>query len=91
MDRNQEPKYMIMDENGVELPNAMIANRITGKPIPADEPIMIWRAQDLRTTQPIFLYQESCNNPGHQRIVHTRFEQFRQFQKDHPERCKEPD
>ncbi len=91
MDVTQEPKYMIVDENGVELPNAQLANRATGKPIPKDEPVMIWRAQDLNTGQPIFLYQEICKNPGHQRVVQGRFEQFRQFQTDHPERCKEPD
>lgn len=91
MNQKQEPKYMIVDEFGRELEGAMIANRKTGKIIPSDEPIMIFRAQDRNTAQMQFLYAETCKNPGHQRTVMMRRCIFMAFQDNYPERVKEPD
>lgn len=87
----QEPKYMIVDENGEELPNARLANRKTGDMIPDIEPVMVFRAKDRQTTQIQFLYADMCKNPGHKRAVMMRREHFLKFQDDCPEQVKEPD
>ena len=91
MNQNQEPKYCIVDENGKVLKNARIANRSTLKAIPDDEPIMIFRAKDIRTYQTIILYMELCKNPGHQRIIQKRAQDFQNFQEQFPERIRETD
>jgi len=91
MDVAQEPKYMIVDEHGNELPGALIANRQSGEPIPADEPLMIFRGKDIQAPQAMFLYAETCTNPFHKVIVIARRKQFLAFQANNPERVKEPD
>ena len=91
MNEAQEPKYMIVDEHGVELPNAQLANRKTGGVIPEDEPVMIFRAKDIRTTQMQFLYLETCMNTFHKQAVMARRNQFLAFQASHPYRIEEPD
>lgn len=68
-----------------------ILDRSTLKAIPDDEPIMIFRAKDIRTYQTIILYMELCKNPGHQRIIQKRAQDFQNFQEQFPERIKEPD
>ena len=91
MKASQEPKYMIVDENGVELPNAQIANRETGKPIPDDEPIMIFRAKDLHAQVAIASYIPALDNDQHAKAVEKRFDQFQEFKEANPDRVKEPD
>jgi len=91
MNRFQEPKYMIVDVDGNELPHARIANRTTSNVIPDEEPIMIFRGKDLRCPQMIRLYAELCRNPAHQRVVVKRFDDFTKFQTDFSTRCEEPD
>lgn len=91
MKESQEPKFRIVNAAGNPYENGRIANRHTGKVIPDDEPIMVFRAKDIRAVQAIHLYAELCKNPGHQRIVMKRLEDFKRFQDAHPERCKEPD
>lgn len=91
MKKAQENKYCIVDELGNVLPNARIANRDTLKPIPDDEPIMIFRAKDVRTHQMIAVYGELCQNPVHKRRVHERLQDFKAFQDQHQDRLKEPD
>lgn len=91
MKQDQENKYCIIDEHGNVLPNARIANRETLQPIPDDEPIMIFRAKDVRTQQMIAVYGELCENQVHRQRVKMRRLDFKKFQDEHPERLKEPD
>ncbi len=89
MKASQEPKYMIVDENGVELPNARLANRETMKPIPDGEPVMIFRAKDRHSVTIINSYAAMCRNEEHYQAVNARVQQFRDFQSNNP--TKEPD
>lgn len=94
MDTSQEPKYCILDDEGREIPDGMIAKRVnngTPVPIPDNEPIMIFRAKDIRSVQALTVYAEICKNPAHQRIVMQRVQDFKKFQNEHPELVKEPD
>lgn len=84
MKQSQEPKYDV-DLNG------QIINRATGKTIPSDEPVMIFRAQDRRAVTALKAYYVSCNLPDHRAVVASRIADFERFAKDHPERMKEPD
>lgn len=91
MNPTQEPKYMIVDEHGNELPDARIANRATGQTIPDEEPILIVRGKDRHAPGFIAGYVDRCENVDHQHAVRARLGVFDQFQADHPERVKEPD
>lgn len=88
---SQEPKYMIVDENGNPLPNARIANRATGKPIPDDEPLMIFRGKDKHATDGMGAYWAVCENGNHCEAIDTRINQFHDFQRANPYLVKEPD
>lgn len=91
MNPSQEPKYCIIDEHGNPLPNARIANRATGKPIPDDEPIMIFRAKDVHAQVAIASYIPALDNTDHAKAVELRFDRFQEFKEANPDRVKEPD
>ena len=85
--QTQDPKYDIeVTEDG-----ARIVVAASGKPIPEDEPIMIFRAQDRKAATHIWNYSDGCANSEHRRIVEGRAADFEQFASEHPERMKEPD
>lgn len=75
---------------------ARLANLLTGMPIPDDEPVMIFRAQDALATAAINEYVLAVTNKGdatHPMTVETaaaRLEAFQMFQRAHPERVKLP-
>lgn len=83
MKLNQERKYDALD--------GKIVNRSTGKPIPDDEPIIIFRAKDLKSIPMLEFYKSTCNNAIHRDVIQGRIDDFSDFQEAHPERCKEPD
>lgn len=73
-----------------------LASLATGMPIPADEPVMIFRAQDQLSLTAIEAYARSVENAGN--IVNQmttqsaaeRFMKFCEFQREHPSRVKMP-
>jgi len=79
----QDPKY------GIE--NNRLVNMATGEPIPAEEPVFLFRAKDLKAAGALRRYAELCENPEQARIVVGRAEQFEGFAKANPGRMKEPD
>lgn len=94
----QDEKFGVL---AVPLPGAgyydcSMANLETGKPIPKDEPIMIFRAQDALATAAINEYVLQVTNKGN--AVHpmtvasaaARLEAFQRFQREHPDRVKLP-
>lgn len=74
----------------------LLANLETGKEIPIDEPVMIFRAQDKHALTAIEAYARVVENAGNVVRQMTgpsaaeRFMAFSRFQQDHPERVKEP-
>ena len=79
----QERKYDVVD--------GKIVNRATGKAIPDDEPIMIFRAKDLKATCAMIAYRDVCTDPIHKDVVQGRIDDFRAFKRAKPELCREPD
>jgi len=73
--KTQDPKYDIeIDASSPE--TARLVNAATGKPIPDDEPIMIWRAQDKKAVGHIWNYADTCENQPHRMIVEDRAMDF---------------
>lgn len=83
MDLLQERKYDAVD--------GRIINRSTGKAIPNDEPIMIFRAKDKNSIAALEYYRELCTDENHKDVVEGRIEDFQEFQDRHPEAVHEPD
>lgn len=78
-----DPKYGVNDEG-------KICNIATGKPIPDDEPIMIFRAKDMLAPQILAYYENLVATSDHKMAVSSRILDFNKFQIDHPERVKMP-
>jgi len=83
MNIDQEPKYDAID--------GKIVNRATGETIPDDEPIMIFRAKDLKSIGAINNYKTSLMNTDHRSIVHKRLLQFIDWQYKNHGKVMEPD
>ncbi len=79
-----EPKYEI-DEHGV------VFNRNSGIAIPADEPLILFRAQDVRLPYTLCRYLIVCQDRGQQLAVAKRLVQVLEWQVENPLRVKEPD
>jgi hypothetical protein len=79
----QDPKYGIKDNK--------IVNMKTGKPIPDNEPIFIFRAQDINASDVIHSYAEECSNAEHVKDVLKRWQEFYNFSYNNEELMKEPD
>ena len=82
MDINQEPKYDAVD--------GRIVNRATGEAIPDDEPIMIFRAKDVKSTGVLSNYMHSCMNHDHRAVVKARLQQFIDWQYKNHGKVQEP-
>lgn len=79
----QDPKY--------EFLAGAVRNRHTGEIIPEDEPVFLFRARDARAAKALYRYYEDLPPGEHELAVLGRYEDFRQFAENHPERMKEPD
>ncbi len=87
MNSKQEPKYLI-DGDG------KLRNRSTNKPIPPDEPLFILRAKDAFSVNVLNGYLDQLysthQSPEHIKAVELRLGQFQKFQKENPDRVKNP-
>lgn len=83
LSKAQEPKY---DTNA----DGKIVNRATGKVIPDNEPVMIFRAKDARALFGLKGYLDACNDPAFRAVVKRRIADFEAFQKANPELVREP-
>lgn len=83
MDINQERKYDAVD--------GKIVNRATGKPIPDDEPIIIFRAKDKYAVMAMVEYLDYCQDDQHRKVIAGRIKDFMDFGRKNPDRMKEPD
>ena len=63
-------------------------------PIPEDEPVFLFRGRDRLAIEALFAYQQACNKDGctdyQILMLDEQINKFIQFQKDHPERMKQP-
>jgi hypothetical protein len=79
----QDPKYGIKDNK--------LVNMKTGKPIPDDEPVMLFRAKDINASDAIHSYAEECSNKKHVAAVMERWQAFSDFCDNNEEIMSEPD
>lgn len=84
MKLTQDPKYGINNDG-------KICNVATGKPIPDDEPIFIFRAQDVLAEQSLSFYLSMVHVAQHRMAVKNRIEHFKSFRLEHPDRVRAPD
>jgi len=80
---SQEPKYTVDGQN--------IINRASGKPIPDDEPVFIFRASDVHALDTLAYYASAIESVEHSDAVWRRVNHFERFRRMHRERMKEPD
>ena len=83
MNVDQERKYDAID--------GKIVNRATGKPIPDDEPIIIFRAKDKKTIGMLIAYAAMCDDENHREVIKGRMEDFIEWQGNNQDVVKEPD
>jgi hypothetical protein len=79
----QEPKYSVRGD--------CIFNRASGEPIPADEPVFIFRARDVHALDALIAYATALPDGEHKDAVRRRCVNFGVFAERHLERMKEPD
>lgn len=87
---DQEPKYTTCPHSGA------LINRETGKPIPPDEPIMIFRARDVLARQIVRRYcdllpENAARGSGFRDSAFERAQAFNAFAEKHAHRMKKPD
>ena len=83
MSEEQEPKYRFED--------GLVVNRASGEPIPADEPVFIFRARDVHARAALEAYASVLLPGEHRDAIARRVADFASFAARHPERMKEPD
>lgn len=63
--------------------------------IPDDEPVIVFRARDVRTRGVLAHYLKLCEQGGspvrHLRLVAEQLARFTRWQEENPDRVKEPD
>lgn len=85
--RSQEPKYTVSDLG-------RLVNRLTGVPIPDEEPVFVFRAKDLWALGALQAYRRqliasSCD-PDHIKVVDDRIRDFEAFAEGFPDRMRAP-
>jgi hypothetical protein len=83
MNTDQERKYDAVD--------GKIVNRATGKPIPDDEPIFIFRAKDQISLVALVAYSNMCSDDLHRKVILGRLQDFIAWQEANLDKVKEPD
>ena len=76
-------KYDIKDNN--------LIKRVSGVPVPPDEPLFILRACDRKALPVLVAYNAILDNLEQKVEVAKTINDFRKFQEDHLDRMKEPD
>lgn len=79
-----EPKYSVTDDG-------QLVNRQSGKPIPVDEPVIVFRAQDANLPYILCRYIMLCKDRQHRLAASLRLAEICQWQAENPLRVKEPD
>lgn len=65
-------------------------NRVSGKAIPDDEPVIIFRARDRHAVAVLNFYWQLATDEHHREAISDRIEEFLAYKNAHPEQMKEP-
>lgn len=83
--KEQEPKYTTNAEG-------RLINRVSGEPIPDDEPVFVLRAKDRYAVAALAGYGRSLDpSSAHWGAVNARFREFEDWQIANPGKVREPD
>jgi hypothetical protein len=77
--------------NKYKFEGGQIINLATNKPIPAEEPVFILRAQDATALPTMLQYIAQQQDGDHRHVVEALFLDFEQWQIDHPQAVKRAD
>jgi hypothetical protein len=70
--------------------NGQFVNRVSGEPIPHDEPVIIFRARDNHSLPVLREYLTMASDPHHRQAIKDRMGEFAAWRAEHPDRVKEP-
>jgi hypothetical protein len=70
--------------------NGQFINRVSGEPIPDDEPVILFRARDRYALDVLSFYLSLSKDEHHQQAIKDRIDEFYSYRASHPERMKEP-
>jgi hypothetical protein len=70
--------------------DGQFVNRVSGEPIPLDEPVIIFRARDNHSLPILREYLTMASDPHHRQAIKDRMGEFAAWRADHPDRVKEP-
>jgi len=65
-------------------------NRVSGEPIPDEEPVILFRARDKHALPVLMAYLDMVSDPHHRQAVMDRLDEFSAYRAAYPERLKEP-
>lgn len=80
-----------MNERKYRIKDGRLVKRSNEVPIPEDEPVFIFRAQDRKALSALVAYNVILDNLNQKAEVMKSINGFRGFQEKFPERMKEPD
>lgn len=80
-----------MNERKYKILNNRLVKKSDEQPIPDDEPVFIFRAQDRKALTPLVAYGVILNKLQAKKSLTEAVNDFRRFQELHPDRMKEPD
>lgn len=70
--------------------NGQFVNRVSGEPIPHDEPVIIFRARDRHAIPVLREYLTMATDEHHRQAIRDRLAEFSTYREAHPDRMKEP-
>jgi len=65
-------------------------NRVSGEPIPDDEPVIIFRARDRHSVRVLEFYLGLAEDDHHRAAIMDRIEEFETYRNNNPGKVKEP-
>ncbi len=70
--------------------NGQFVNRVSGEPIPDDEPVIIFRARDRHALQVLNFYLRTVEDDHHKQAIRDRIGEFGAFRDANEDLMKEP-
>jgi hypothetical protein len=81
-----------MNERKYKIVGNQLVNKATGKAIPENEPVFVFRAADKKALAAIIGYMTCLTlNSAHRKGVSASAIAFEDFARKHPDRMKDPD
>ena len=83
-------KERLMEDRKFKFEDGQFINRVSGEPIPDDEPVIIFRARDTHSIDVLKYYRLLAKSPHHRKAIDDRIDEFTAYREANPQRMKEP-